>query len=400
MWRSREPRYDVASGISQGARDYQEDAITADFPVGSEAGFVVLADGMGGHAAGDVASKIVLTEVYSELKFHFADVEAFETRAPEILRNVADLANETLRQHTRTHPETEGMGATLVVPALVENRLYWISVGDSPLFLFRAGKLSQLNEDHSMAPQIDFMVKSGLMDAQVGANHPDRNCLISVLMGTRIPKVDCPAKPVDLRAGDIVICASDGLQFLTNAQIEKVVNKYSKKRSTEIAERLLEELVRMDDPDQDNISFTIIKVNDASVRAKEARIPRPSMAVARPKRLTTVVANPMVLPLNIPQIDRMGQEPEVRPVPVPSRQHVIPHDPRPAPAPAAASKAMEIIEVLRAAPGASSAPMHAPMHAPGIAPVPVSPTQNVREDTGTEDLSPVRLRPRRVIVIK
>ncbi|MFN3280553.1 MAG: PP2C family protein-serine/threonine phosphatase, partial [Tabrizicola sp.] len=179
IWRSREPRYDVASGISQGARDYQEDAITADFPVGAEAGFVVLADGMGGHAAGDVASKIVLTEVFSELKFHFADVHAFEARAPEILRNVADLANETLRQHTRTHPETEGMGATLVVPALIENRLWWISIGDSPLFLFRGGKLTQLNEDHSMAPQIDFMVKSGLMDPVVGANHPDRNCLIS-----------------------------------------------------------------------------------------------------------------------------------------------------------------------------------------------------------------------------
>ena len=47
IWRSREPRYDVASGISQGARDYQEDAITADFPLGAEAGFVVLADGFG-----------------------------------------------------------------------------------------------------------------------------------------------------------------------------------------------------------------------------------------------------------------------------------------------------------------------------------------------------------------
>ena len=55
IWRSREPRYDVASGISQGARDYQEDAITADFPVGAEGGFVVLADGMGGQAAGGVA---------------------------------------------------------------------------------------------------------------------------------------------------------------------------------------------------------------------------------------------------------------------------------------------------------------------------------------------------------
>jgi serine/threonine protein phosphatase PrpC len=301
MWRSREPRYDVASGISQGARDYQEDAITADFPVGAEAGFVVLADGMGGHAAGDVASKIVLTEVYSELKFHFADVEAFEARAPEVLRNVANLANETLRQHTRTHPETEGMGATLVVPALVENRLWWISVGDSPLFLYRAGRLSQLNEDHSMAPQIDYMVKSGLMDAEVGANHPDRNCLISVLMGTRIPKVDCPLAPVELRAGDIVVCASDGLQFLTNAQIEKLVGKYRKSRSTEIAERLLEELVKLDDPDQDNISFTVIKVNDASTRPRELRIPRPSMAVARPKRLTTLVADPLILPIPVPE---------------------------------------------------------------------------------------------------
>ena len=307
IWRSREPRYDVASGISQGARDYQEDAITADFPVGAEAGFVVLADGMGGHAAGDVASKIVLTEVYSELKFHFADVEAFEARAPEILRNVADLANDTLRQHTRTHPETEGMGATLVVPALVENRLWWISVGDSPLFLYRNGVLSQLNEDHSMAPQIDFMVKSGLMDAEVAAHHPDRNCLISVLMGTRIPKVDCPGKPVELRAGDIVICASDGLQFLTNAQIEKVVGKYRKSRSTEIAERLLDELVKLDDPDQDNISFTIIKVNDASTRPKEFRPPRPAMTVARPRRLTTAVVAPAtVLPL--PRLDPAEQE--------------------------------------------------------------------------------------------
>ncbi|MFM7445383.1 MAG: PP2C family protein-serine/threonine phosphatase, partial [Tabrizicola sp.] len=232
IWRSREPRYDVASGISQGARDYQEDAITADFPVGAEAGFVVLADGMGGHAAGDVASKIVLTEVYSELKFQYADVEAFERRAPEILRNVAEFANQTLRDHTISHPETEGMGATLVVPALVENRLWWISIGDSPLFLYRNGTLSQLNEDHSMAPQIDFMVQSGLLDAKLAANHPDRNCLVSVLMGSKISKIDCPAEPVTLKAGDIVICSSECLQFLSNAQIATVLAKYRKSRST------------------------------------------------------------------------------------------------------------------------------------------------------------------------
>ena len=347
IWRSREPRYDVASGISQGARDYQEDAITADFPVGAEAGFVVLADGMGGHAAGDVASKIVLTEVFSELKFHFADVGAFETRAPEILRGVADLANETLRQHTRSHPETDGMGATLVVPALVENRLWWISIGDSPLFLYRNGRLSQLNEDHSMAPQIDFMVKSGLMDPQVAANHPDRNCLISVLMGTRIPKIDCPAKPFELKAGDIVVCSSDGLQFLTNAQIEKVLARYRKTRSTEIAERLLDELNRLDDPDQDNISFTVIKVNDASVRPKEDHPRGPSMAVQRPRRLTTIAPEHIVLPMQ-------------KPIPVQTPEPRVARTPRPV----------------------------------------VQAVQESNPEQSVEDLSGVRLRPRRVTVIK
>jgi PPM family protein phosphatase len=346
IWRSREPRYDVASGISQGARDYQEDAITSDFPVGAEAGFVVLADGMGGHAAGDVASKIVLTEVFSELKFHFADVTAFEARAPEILRSVANLANDTLREHTRSHPETDGMGATLVVPALVENRLWWISVGDSPLFLYRNGKLSQLNEDHSMAPQIDFMVRSGLMDPQVAANHPDRNCLISVLMGTRIPKIDCPVKPFELKQGDIVVCASDGLQFLTNAQIEKVLGKYRKSRSTEIAERLLDELNRLNDPDQDNISFTIIKVNDASVRAREDGGRGPSSAVARPRKLTTVAPDHVVLPI-----------------------------PKAAPAPTPAPKAERTPRPVVQVPDAAPAPQ-------------------------VEDLSAARLRPRRVTVIK
>lgn len=297
IWRSHEPRYDVASGISQGARNYQEDAITADFPVGAEAGFVVLADGMGGHAAGDVASKIVLTEVYSELKFHYADVEAFERQAPEILRNVAEIANETLRDHAASHPETEGMGATLVVPALVENRLWWISVGDSPLFLYRNGLLTQLNEDHSMGPQIDFMVQSGLLDAKLAADHPDRNCLMSVLMGAQIAKVDCPTRPLELKAGDIIVCSSDGLQFLTNTQIAKILGKFRRSRSTEIAERLLNEIYKLDDPDQDNISFTIIKVNDASVRPKTARPAQASVAVARPRGLTKVLAEPEMQPI-------------------------------------------------------------------------------------------------------
>ncbi len=263
MWRSREPRYDVASAISQGARDYQEDAITSDFLVGSNAGFAVLADGMGGHAAGDVASKIVLTKVYQELKFRCADPAAFEAEGPKILRDIAVLANDCVREHVSTHPETRGMGATLVAPVILEDRLLWISIGDSPLYRLRGGKLTQLNEDHSMGPQIDFMVKSGMMTAEAAKNHPDRNCLTSVIMGDKIAKVDCRSEATKLEVGDILVCASDGLQILTDNEIQRLLTKHRRKRSSAIAEILLAEIKRVNDPYQDNTSLCIIKINDA-----------------------------------------------------------------------------------------------------------------------------------------
>ena len=133
--------YDVATALTKGRRDYQEDALATDFPHGGELGFAVLSDGMGGHAAGDVASKIVVTEVFSELKFQSGDVDTLKSGMVEILKDAAMAANDCMRAHTRSHPDTTGMGATLVAPVILRDRLYWISVGDSPLFLMRDGTL-------------------------------------------------------------------------------------------------------------------------------------------------------------------------------------------------------------------------------------------------------------------
>ena len=261
MWRSPEPRFDVASAICQGGRDYQEDAIVTDFPFGSDSGVVVLADGMGGHAAGDVASKIVVTEVYSELKFQSANFTDFEMEIPQFLTAAAVNANNCVRQHVKENPDTRGTGATLVSLVLIENRMFWMSVGDSPLYHFRGGKLKQLNEDHSMAPQIDFMVKSGLLDPIAGKNHPDRNCLTSVILGERVAKSDCPRTPFELQVGDIVVVSSDGLQYLEEPHIQKILHRYRRRKSAEIAGYLLEAIEALADPDQDNCTFSVIKLN-------------------------------------------------------------------------------------------------------------------------------------------
>ncbi len=252
-------QYDAASVLSLGQREHQEDALAMDFPIGTPFGFTVLADGMGGHAAGDVASKIVVTEVFSELMFQSSDVDAMAADIGEVLRNAALAANDCVRAHAESNPETDGMGSTLLAPVLVNDKLFWISIGDSPLLLFRGGKLSQLNEDHSMAPQIDLMVAAGAITEDAAANHPDRNCLTSVLFGDEIEAIDCREEPFMLEDGDILIAASDGLQFLDEHEIVMTLRQSLAKPATEIAKSLLDQLKALDDPAQDNVSFTVIK---------------------------------------------------------------------------------------------------------------------------------------------
>ena len=279
---SAELFYDATSAQSQGRREQQEDAVVADFPVGAGMGFAVLADGMGGHAAGDIASKIVVTEIFSELKMQAGDPEALGASIGDILHDAVISANDCVRYHAEANPETGGMGTTLVAPVLLADRLYWISVGDSPLYLFRDGALRRLNEDHSMVPQIDYMVSQGLIDAQSGDVHPDRNCLTSVLIGEEIPQIDCPPEPLHLRRDDIVLVASDGLQFLEDSEIEEQVAATATLSSAEITAELLRRLEELDDPDQDNISLCVIRVTD--VPRLDGHVTAATAAMTGPER--------------------------------------------------------------------------------------------------------------------
>jgi serine/threonine protein phosphatase PrpC len=277
-------RYDVATALGQGTREIQEDAVVTDFPAGMDVGFVVLSDGMGGHAAGEIASSILVTEVFAELKFKLSDLKKHEAHIPAILKNAAMTSNACIRDYVSENPRNYGMGATLVAPLLVEDRLYWISVGDSPLYLQRDGRMQQLNEDHSMAPEIDRMVASGLLSPEEGLDHPDRNCLRSVLLGDSVAKIDCPQEPFQVHEGDIVLVASDGLQSLRDDEISAVLRENEDRSATEIAFALLTTVNALSDPDQDNISISVIKVNRSqttSVFVPEYRSRRAAAGMAQ-----------------------------------------------------------------------------------------------------------------------
>ena len=122
--------YQAATALFLGKRDNQEDAIATDFAIGEDIGFAVLSDGMGGHNAGDIASKVVVTEVFSELKLQGSDQRHFRNNIRDILLSAAEIANACVADVSNGAPEARGMGATLVAPVFIGDLLHWVSIGD------------------------------------------------------------------------------------------------------------------------------------------------------------------------------------------------------------------------------------------------------------------------------
>lgn len=253
--------YDVATALWQGARPYQEDTLLADFHGGVDRGFAILADGMGGHAAGDLASRLVAIDAASHLKFLMHDGDALEKALHAELTSAIETANGVLKDRMADDTRLHGMGTTFLATVVFEDRLYWASVGDSPLYLWREGVLRQLNEDHSMAPVIDQMAKSGEITQAEAAAHPDRNALTSVLMGRALKAMDIPKMATVLDPGDVLIQASDGLQYLDDKQISEVVSHGGSSR--QIADALMAALHNLDDPAQDNAAIVVLQLTQS-----------------------------------------------------------------------------------------------------------------------------------------
>jgi len=259
MRRAADNLFEVATVLTVGKREHQEDALVAEFPEGGGYGYAVLCDGMGGHAAGEVASAIVLETLAERLKERSADLPDFADHVTEVLDGAAETANARVRDYTRANPTAKGMGTTLIATVILQDQLYWLSIGDSPLYLFRDQELQQLNEDHSMAPQIDFMVANGLLSPELGATHPERSSLTSVILGRTIERIDCPEEPFRLEPGDVVLVSSDGLQFLSDQQIASILGAAGAASAEVIGQMLLGAIEMMDHPDQDNASFAVIR---------------------------------------------------------------------------------------------------------------------------------------------
>lgn len=244
------PAVDCHGGQDRGERPYQEDAWYTDaLDVAGTAYLLVVADGMGGEVGGAEASRIATATFVDTVRAGFDRGEADR----DVLADALRAANAELDRTLDDQPELDGFGCTLVGAILrpEAGTLQWVSVGDSPLWLVRAGEVYRLNEDHSMGPVLDDLVAIGRMSADEARSDPRRNHLRAALSGEEIAKCDLPSEPLTLSDADVLLLASDGLDTLEPGQLARLPSATGAERTVE---DLLEAVKAAERPDQDNVT--------------------------------------------------------------------------------------------------------------------------------------------------
>lgn len=164
----------------------------------------VVADGMGGHQAGDIASRLAVERIVKELRHLDSELSGEDAR--ERLMNALLMANEEVYRYAQEHPECSGMGTTIVAALLGETGGVTAHIGDSRLYHFNADGLQLKTEDHSLVHEL---MKSGQITAEEASVHPQRNVLMRAL-GTE-PDVRIDLGQFNWSEGDVVLLCSDGL---------------------------------------------------------------------------------------------------------------------------------------------------------------------------------------------
>ena len=196
-------------------RDHNEDSVLI---VHNEDGdtLMAIADGMGGHSAGEVASSIAITHLAKDFNEKFHNMAKID--AVNFLRDSVNEINDSIFRHEKTHPESKGMGTTLVTAIITKDYILFGNIGDSSGFVMKDGKLHKVTYDHTL---VNLLVSAGELTEEEAKDHPKKNVLMKALGANDPIDVDIFDCDMDI---DEILLASDGLtNMLDIEQIEKVL---------------------------------------------------------------------------------------------------------------------------------------------------------------------------------
>ncbi len=220
----------------------QDFVYASDQPVGGLANLLIVADGMGGHNAGDFASRYTVETMVDHIE------KAEENRPIPLLSAAIHHANDFVIEKARSDKSMEGMGTTVVAATLKDGYLYVANVGDSRLYLIDQD-IEQITTDHSL---VEEMIRAGELQRKDARTHPDRNII------TRAVGIHAPVKidffDVKLEKGDRILLCSDGLtNMVEDEDILRIVKKCDS--LAEAGQRLVNEANK--NGGKDNISVVL-----------------------------------------------------------------------------------------------------------------------------------------------
>ena len=242
---------EVAAGQIQGHRESQQDAFSYTQWEANHY-LLVLADGIGGASGGKMAADTVVNE------FQEAFITHGDATIRERLIGALTSANEALANEKQRRLDLSDMGTTLVGTAIVNHHIYWVSVGDSPLWLIHDDQITRINEDHSIGGLLDMRARSGEISWSEAENSNQRNVLLSAVLGDEIRHVDAPIESSQFHPGDVLIAASDGVETCSPDEIIGIVNA-GRPSAPDIVDAILEYVSEKDRPGQDNASLVVYR---------------------------------------------------------------------------------------------------------------------------------------------
>jgi serine/threonine protein phosphatase PrpC len=228
-------------------RRANEDSLLARAPL------FVVADGMGGAQAGEVASKIAVESFHAGL--------APDTSPKEGLVAYALAANARIHALSRTNAEQAGMGTTLTAVYVGEDDVVIAHVGDSRAYCLREGALLRLTDDHSL---VDELIREGRLTPEEAEEHPQRSIITRALGPEEVVEVD--TRSFRGRAGDLYLLCSDGLtSMVAEARVAEILRAYSHARLREAGEALIAEANRAGG--RDNVTVILLRLEEVDLRS-------------------------------------------------------------------------------------------------------------------------------------
>ncbi|MBP7175470.1 MAG: serine/threonine-protein phosphatase [Thermoclostridium sp.] len=210
----------------------------------------VLADGMGGLENGAECSKSLVAQMLDA--FAQNDIQADIAQG---LRAIIENVNSNICFEFNQKNTQSMTGSTVVAVVIKGSLLYWISVGDSRVYLFRDNSLTQLNKEHNYGTRLDENVQLGIISAEEAQNDPDRAALTSYIGISELTEIDRNLEPVQLQPSDRVVMCSDGL-FSTLSEAEMV--QAMAKSPQEAAQEMVDQAIQKDRKYQDNVTVIVL----------------------------------------------------------------------------------------------------------------------------------------------